>query len=48
MHQTKSWRCRFVSKIWEELHKLAGRDMAVEVEHVKAHRTKKDMRKVRQ
>ena len=29
-------------KIWEELHSLAARDMAVEVEHVKAHRTKKD------
>ena len=29
-------------KIWEELHRLAARDIVVEVEHVKAHRTKKD------
>ena len=29
-------------KIWEELHKLAASDMAVDVEHVKAHRTKKE------
>ena len=32
-------------KIWEELHRLAARDTVVEVEHVKAHRTKKMMRK---
>ena len=30
------------SKIWEDLHSLAARDIFVEVEHVKAHRTKKD------
>ena len=29
-------------KIWEELHRLAARDIVVEVEHVKAHRTKKE------
>ena len=28
-------------KIWEELHRLAARDIVVEVKHVKAHRTKK-------
>ena len=33
-------------KIWEELHSLAARGMAVEVEHVKAHRTKKDKKKM--
>ena len=29
-------------KMWEELHDLAGRGISVEVEHVKAHRTKKE------
>ena len=29
-------------KIWEELHLLAAREIVVEVEHVKAHRTKKE------
>ena len=29
-------------EIWEELHSLAARDIEVEVEHVKAHCTKKD------
>ena len=29
-------------KNWEELHSLAARDITGEVEHVKAHRTKKD------
>ena len=29
-------------KIWEELHLLAQKDISVEVEHVKAHRTKKE------
>ena len=28
--------------VWEELHGLAGRGILVEVEHVKAHRTKKE------
>ena len=28
--------------IWEDLHSLAARDITVEVEHVKAHRTKKE------
>ena len=27
-------------KVWEELRRLAARDVVVEVEHVKAHRTK--------
>ena len=31
------WIC-----FWEELHRLAARDFVVEVEHVKAHRTKKE------
>ena len=31
-------------KIWEELHCLAARDIVVEVEHVKAYRTKKDQK----
>ena len=30
------------SKMWEELHGLAERDILVEVEHVKTHRTKKE------
>ena len=30
-------------KIWEDLHRLAARDIVVEVEHVKAHCTKKDV-----
>ena len=29
-------------KIWEELHSLITRNIAVEVEHVKAHRTRKE------
>ena len=29
-------------KIWEELHLLMSKEIMVEVEHVKAHRTKKD------
>ena len=29
-------------KIWEDLHSLAARDFIVEVEHVRAHRTKKE------
>ena len=29
-------------EIWEELHSLAARDITVEVEPVKAHRTKKE------
>ena len=29
-------------KVWEEIRRLAAKDMAVEVEHVKAHRTKED------
>ena len=29
-------------KIWEELHLLVSKEFFVEVEHVKAHRTKKD------
>ena len=31
-------------KIWEELHSLAARDMAVEVEHVKAYCTMKEQK----
>ena len=36
-------------KIWEELHHFVSREIVVEVEHVKAHRTKtdkKDMSKI--
>ena len=33
-------------KIWEELHLLAARHMVVEVEHVKAHRTRKEKREM--
>ena len=29
-------------EIWQELHNLAARDITVEVEHVKAHCTKKE------
>ena len=29
-------------KIWEQLHLLAGREIVVEVKHVKAHRTRKE------
>ena len=32
----------FWIKIWEELHHLVSREIVVEVEHVKTHRTKKD------
>ena len=32
-------------KIWEELHSLAARDIVVEVEHAKAHRTQKAKKK---
>ena len=34
------------TKIREELHSLATRDFTVEVEHVKAHRTKKEMKEL--
>ena len=33
-------------KIWEELHLLASRNTVVEVEHVKAHRKKKEKREM--
>ena len=33
-------------KIWEELHSLAARDITVEVEHVKAHCTKKEKKEM--
>ena len=33
-------------KIWKELHRLAARDVAVEVDHVEAHRTKKEKREM--
>ena len=33
-------------KIWEELHRLAARENVVEVEHVKAYRTKKDKKEM--
>ena len=33
-------------KIWEELHRLSARDVAVEVEHVKAYRTKKEKKEM--
>ena len=35
-------------KIWEELQNLAERDILVEVEHVKAHRTKKEKKNMSQ
>ena len=35
-------------KILEELHRLVSRDIVVEVEHVKAHRTKKDKKEMSQ
>ena len=35
-------------KIWEELHELAKRGILVEVQHVKAHRTKKEKEKMTQ
>ena len=33
-------------KIWEEVHRLAARDIVVKVEHVKAHRTKKEKKEM--
>ena len=33
-------------KIWEELHFLAAREIVVEVDRVKAHRTKKDKKEM--
>ena len=33
-------------KIWDELHSLTARDTKVRVEHVKAHRTKKENQEV--
>ena len=33
-------------KIWEELHLLLSKEMLVEVEHVKAHRTRNDKKHV--
>ena len=33
-------------KIWEELHHLAAREIVVEVEHVKAHRTKTEKKEM--
>ena len=42
MHQAESGRCRFVDRNLEQLHGLVERGIVVEVEHVKAHRTKKD------
>ena len=33
-------------KIWEELDLLVSKEFSVEVEHVKAHRTKKDKKKM--
>ena len=32
-------------EIWEELHLLVSKEISVEVEHVKAHRTKKDKKR---
>ena len=40
--KTKAGDADLWIKIWEELHRFAARDIVVEVEHVKAHRTKKD------
>ena len=33
-------------KIWEELQLLTSREISVEVEHVKAHRTEKDKKEM--
>ena len=33
-------------EIWEELHSLISREILVEVEHVKAHRTEKDKKEM--
>ena len=33
-------------KIWEELHLLVSKEISVEVEHVRAHRTKKDKKEM--
>ena len=33
-------------KIWEQVHHLVSRDFVVEVEHVKAHRTKKEKKEM--
>ena len=35
-------------KIWEELHRLAARDMVLCLEHFYAHRTKKDKKEMSQ
>ena len=35
-------------KFWEELHLLTSKEVLVEVEHVKAHRTKKDRKETSQ
>ena len=33
-------------KVWEEMHLVAAREIVVEVEHVKAHRTKMDKKEM--
>ena len=42
MHQAKSGDADLWIKIWEELHSLTARNITVEVEHLKAHRTKSE------
>ena len=39
--KTKAGDADLWIKIWKELHRFAARDIVVEVEHFKAHRTKK-------
>ena len=36
----------FWVKIWEDLHRLVSKEISVEVEHVKAHRTQKDKKEM--
>ena len=42
VYQAKSEKCRLWIKIWGELHELVKRSILVEVEHVKAHRSKEE------
>ena len=46
MHRSESWRCCLWITMWEELHLLVSKEILVDVEHVKAHRTKKDKKEV--
>ena len=48
MREPKAGDSDLCIKIWEQLHHLVSRDIVVEVEHVKAHRTKKDKKEMSQ